>query len=74
MQMKRLELGGMNYDIDFAMHLSLCIHKIEELCFNGGTITKRRFATLFDKTHQLDKPVKYCDVVYLLIAYLKSRM
>ena len=62
--MKELTLFGVNYDIDFANHLSLCIHKIEELSFWKGTITEQGFATLVDQIHQLDKPVKYCDVVY----------
>ena len=62
--MKWLELADMNYDIDFAKHLSLCIHRIETLTFEDGTITEQGIATLVDQIHQLDKPVKYCDVVY----------
>ena len=62
--MKKLALVGVNNDIDFAKHLSLCIHKIEELSFLGGIITEQGFAPLVDQMHQLDKPVKYCDVVY----------
>ena len=62
--MKKLELVGMNYDIDFAKNLSLCIHKIEALSFVRVRITEQGFATLFDQIHQLDKPVKLCDVVY----------
>ena len=62
--MKKLALYNMNYDIDFARHLSLCIHKIEDLRLVGGTITEQGFATLVDQIHQLDKPVKCYDVVY----------
>ena len=62
--MKELRLEGVNCDIDFAKHLSLCIHKIEALTFWYGTITEQGIATLVDQIHRLDKPVKYCDVVY----------
>ena len=62
--MTKLKLDGVNCDIDLAKHLSLCIHKIEELSFWKGTFTEQGFATLVDQIHQLDKPVKYCDVVY----------
>ena len=62
--MKKLALTDVNFDIDLAKHLSLCIHKIEALSFVAGTITEQGFATLVDQIHQLDKPVKYCDVVY----------
>ena len=62
--MKLLELGNEYYDIYFAKNLSLCIHKIEKLCLAGGRITEQGYATLVDQIHHLDKPVKYCDVVY----------
>ena len=62
--MKELVLVGVNYDINFAKHLSLCIHMIKKLCLVGGRIIEQGFATLVDQIHQLDKPVKYCDVVY----------
>ena len=62
--MKKLELKEANYDIDFAKDLSHCIHKIEALSFVGVRFREQGFAPLFDQIHQLDKPVKYCDVVY----------
>ena len=62
-QIKRLELSYME-NIDVAMHLSHCIHQIEELRLGEGTITEEGFAALVDQIHQLAKPVKHCGVLY----------
>ena len=65
--MKRLELGSVK-NIDVATHLSHCIHQIEYLRLDYCTITEEGFAALVDHIRQLAKPVKYCGVLYKLIA------
>ena len=65
--MKRLELFEVK-NIDVATHLSHCIHQIEELSLGACTITEEGFASLIDQIRQLAKPVKYCGVLYRLIA------
>ena len=65
--MKRLELGSVK-NIDVATHLSHCIHRIEELIIVKFRLTEEGFAALVDKIRQLAKPVKYCGMLYRLIA------
>ena len=62
-QMKRIKLKSVK-NIDVAMHLSHCIHQIEELRLDDCTITEKGFAALVDQIGRLAKPVMYCGVLY----------
>ena len=62
-QMKQLDLLYVR-NIDFAIHLSHCIHRIEKLRLYDCAITEKGFAALVDHIRQLAKPVKYCGVSY----------
>ena len=53
-----------NKDIDAAMHLALCVHKIEKLYLVECTVTEQGCTALIDRIRQFSKPVNFFDVIF----------